>query len=203
MNNFPGRLRQPFTRGCLLLFFAWPILALAHNDQGLSGGLISGLLHPVLGLDHLVAMVAVGLWGAQLGPPSIWLLPITFPGVMALGALLGLLNVGLPGVEFGIAGSALMLGLLVAAGAKATVWFAAIVVGLFAVFHGYAHGIEVPEAANPLAYGVGFIVATGLLHLVGISLGLLLKWPAGRVFVRLCGVAVAGVGAFFLLGAAS
>ncbi|MEM6573291.1 MAG: HupE/UreJ family protein [Pseudomonadota bacterium] len=191
------------SRAALLLFAAlWPALSLAHSETGVGGGLAAGLLHPVLGLDHLVAMVAVGLWGAQLGAPSIWLLPVVFPAVMAAGALLGLLQMPLPGVEYGIALSACLLGLLVAMKLKAPVALAGVIVGVFAIFHGHAHGTEVPEAANPLAYGVGFVVATGLLHLAGILLGLLLKWPAGDWFVRACGAAVAAVGAFFLFGSA-
>lgn len=156
------------------------------------------MLHPVLGLDHLVAMVAVGLWGAQLGNPALWLLPITFPIVMAAGALLGVLGAQLPLIELGIAGSALVLGVMVAWRVKPPLWVAALLVGAFAIFHGHAHGTEVPAAANPLAYGVGFVTSTGLLHLVGISLGALLRWPHGAAVVRWCGVGVAAVGAFYL-----
>ncbi|MEO0996359.1 MAG: HupE/UreJ family protein [Pseudomonadota bacterium] len=169
-------------------------LAVAHAERGVAGGLLSGLLHPVLGFDHLVAMVAVGLWGAQLGRPAVWILPIAFPVVMALGALLGLANVPLPAVEFGIAASAIALGALVALRARPPLAIAAVVVAVFALFHGHAHGTEVPGAVNPLAYGVGFVTATGLLHLAGIGIGVLVRWPAGERVVRACGAAVAAVG---------
>lgn len=172
-------------------------LALAHTEHGVAGGLASGFLHPLLGPDHLVAMVAVGLWGAQLGSPAIWVLPIAFPVVMAFGALLGLAGVPLPFVEVGVAGSAVALGVMVALAARPRLWVAAMLVGLFGAFHGYAHGMEIPRALNPLAYGVGFVVSTGLLHLVGIVIGLLIRWPEGAKLVRACGAGVAVVGAFF------
>lgn len=180
-----------------LTCFVAPV-ALAHSEEGVTGGLVSGLLHPVLGADHLVAMVAVGLWGAQLGPPAIWLLPIVFPVIMACGALIGVAGVPMPMVEYGIAGSALVIGLMVALSLRPLLWIAAIVVGAFAVFHGHAHGTEIPSAANPLAYGVGFVTSTGLLHLAGILIGTLVRWPAGKIAVRACGAGVAAVGAGFL-----
>ncbi len=170
----------------------------AHAETGVAGGLLSGLLHPIYGLDHLVAMVAVGLWGAQLGRPAIWILPITFPLVMAFGALLGVAGVPLPSVEVGIALSALVLGALVAMAVKPPLSVAAVVVALFAIWHGYAHGTELPSAVNPLAYGIGFVVSTGLLHLCGILLGVLIRWPGGAVAVRTCGGAIAAMGLYFL-----
>ena len=176
----------------LLPFYA--TTAFAHAETGVAGGLVSGLLHPILGFDHLVAMVAVGLWGAQLGKPAIWLLPITFPIVMALGALAGVAGLPLPFVEIGIASSALVLGIMVALYLRPPFWAAAVMVGLFALFHGHAHGTELPSAINPLAYGVGFVTSTGLLHLAGILIGVLVRWPAGDKLVRVCGVAVAAVG---------
>jgi urease accessory protein len=174
--------------------------AFAHTESGMTGGLISGFLHPLTGADHIAAMVAVGIWGAFLGAPAIWLLPIVFPLVMTIGGALGVMGVPLPGVEVGIAGSAIVLGLAVLLAARPPIWIAAVVVGVFAVFHGHAHGTELPEAADPIAFAVGFVVATGLLHLAGIAIGLLVRWPAGRVAVRTTGgvIAVAGVG--FLLG---
>jgi urease accessory protein len=144
-------------------------------------------------------MVAVGLWGAQLGRPAIWLLPITFPLVMALGGLLGLAKVGLPFTEQAVALSAVVLGALIMLRARPPLWIAALVVAYFAIFHGYAHGLELPQAANPLAYGVGFVVATGLLHLCGILIGTLIRWPFGERVVRACGAAVGCVGCYFLL----
>jgi len=174
--------------------------ALAHAEVGVAGGLVSGFLHPINGPDHLVAMIAVGLWGAQLRDPAIWVLPITFPVVMAFGGLLGIAKVPFPGVEIGIALSALALGLMVAFFARPPLWVAAVLVGVFAIFHGHAHGTELPNAANPLAYGVGFVVCTGLLHLLGILLGVLTRWPQGEKFVRVCGGLIALMGAYFFSG---
>jgi urease accessory protein len=173
--------------------------ALAHTGTGMALGLQSGFLHPVTGIDHLVAMVAVGLWGAQLGSPAIFVLPITFPLVMALGGLLGIIGVTLPFAETAVALSGIVLGLLVALRARPPLAVAMLLVGAFAIFHGYAHGRELPQAADPLAYAVGFVVATGLLHLCGILIGLLVRWPLGEQAVRACGVVVGGVGVYFLL----
>lgn len=181
-----------------LLLFATP--AWAHTGD-VTGGFLSGFAHPFLGLDHVVAMVAVGLWGAFLGVPAIWLLPIVFPLVMAGGGVLGILGVPLPYVEVGIALSAIVLGAMVALAVRPMLWVAALIVGAFAIFHGYAHGVELPEAADAVAFSIGFVMATGFLHLAGIALGLLTRWPAGTVAVRAAGVVVAVVGAAFLRGA--
>jgi urease accessory protein len=178
-----------------------PGAAVAHTEVGIAGGFLSGFTHPIFGFDHVVAMVAVGLWGAFLGQPAIWLLPVVFPVVMAFGGLAGVLDVPLPGVEMGIALSAVALGAMVALALRPPLWVAAVLVGAFAIFHGHAHGTELPEAANPLAYGVGFVIATGLLHLSGIALGLLSRWPAGLQAVRIGGGAIACVGLYFLAGA--
>ena len=172
--------------------------AFGHETGDIAGGFISGFTHPLFGADHAVAMVAVGLWGGQLGKPAMWLLPITFPIVMALGGMLGTQGVALPSVEIGIAVSAITLGAMVAFSAKPPLWVAAVIVGLFAVFHGHAHGTELPESATPLAYGVGFVLSTGLLHLLGILIGLLIYWPLGEKFIRICGAVIVGMGSFFL-----
>ena len=177
-----------------------PGMAMAHTGVGVIGGFQSGFTHPIFGFDHVVAMVAVGLWGAFLGQSAIWLLPVVFPVVMAFGGLAGVLGVPLPGVEMGIALSAVALGAMVALALRPPLWVAAVLVGAFAIFHGHAHGTELPEAANPLAYGVGFVIATGLLHLSGIALGLLSRWPAGLQAVRIGGGAIACVGLYFLAG---
>jgi urease accessory protein len=175
--------------------------ALAHEGTGVAGGLATGLMHPIVGPDHVAAMVAVGLWGALLGAPAIWALPVAFPLVMAVGGALGAAGAAVPGVETGIAASALVIGLMVALALRVPVWAAAVIVGLFAVFHGHAHGTEMPTAASPLAYAIGFVIATGLLHLGGIAVGLLTKWPHGRVAVRTCGGLIALAGLGFLTGA--
>lgn len=182
----------------LLLGFASG--ANAHEGVGIAGGFISGFMHPILGWDHVVAMIAVGLWGAFLGSPAIWILPVVFPLVMAFGGALGVMGISVPAVETGIAASAVVLGAMVAFAVRPPIWVAAIIVGAFAIFHGHAHGTELPNAANPLAYSFGFVLSTGLLHLFGIAFGLLVRWPAGKLAVQLGGglIALAGIG--FLTG---
>lgn len=175
--------------------------ALAHEASGVAGGFASGLLHPLAGPDHLVAMVAVGLWGAFLGRPALWLLPVVFPLVMAAGGAAGVLGLPLPGVEVGIALSAIALGAAVAWGWRAPLALAAVIVAAFAVFHGHAHGTELPQAADPIAYSLGFVVSTGLLHLCGIAFGELTRWPWGTKAVRGLGALIALVGAVFLVRA--
>nr|WP_202314540.1 HupE/UreJ family protein [Mesorhizobium sp. L-8-10] len=174
--------------------------ALAHEGEGVAGGFLSGFLHPVLGWDHVAAMVAVGLWGAFLGAPAIWLLPIVFPLVMAFGGTLGIAGVPLPAVETGIAASAVVLGVMVALGVRPPLWIAGVIVAAFAIFHGHAHGTELPVAADAVAYAVGFVTGTGLLHLIGITFGLATKWEAGKVAVRAAGGAIAVAGLAFLTG---
>jgi urease accessory protein len=174
---------------------------LAHTG-GISGGLFSGFFHPITGWDHVVAMVAVGLWGAFLGRPAIWILPVVFPLVMAFGGALGVLGVPLPQVETGIAVSAIVLGLVVALAVRPPLWIAAVIVGIFAIFHGHAHGTELPGAANPFAYALGFVVATGLLHITGILFGLFTRWPVGQAIVRAGGAVIALAGLAFLTGVA-
>jgi urease accessory protein len=181
----------------VLLLGALP--ALAHTSAAdASGGFVAGFLHPVLGWDHVVAMVAVGLWGAFLGMPAIWVLPVVFPLVMAAGGALGVAGVPLPGVETGIALSAIVLGAMVALAARPPLLVAAVAVGAFAIFHGHAHGTELPESANPIAFSLGFVVATGLLHVCGITFGLLVRWRTGRIAVRAAGGLIGVVGLGFL-----
>ena len=180
------------------LVFLWPSLAWAHTEQGRAEGLLAGLHHPVSGLDHVLAMVSVGLWGAQLGAPAVWLLPVTFPMVMAFGGMIGLMGVPLPGVEAGVALSGVVLGLAVLAEWRPPLWAAAAVVGFFAIFHGHAHGTELPAGASGLLYSVGFVVATGALHGVGIAIGVIHRWGWGRVTLRVAGGAVAAAAGYFL-----
>ncbi|HRC36679.1 MAG: HupE/UreJ family protein [Rubrivivax sp.] len=182
----------------LLMLALLAIPAWAHEQSGQAAGFVTGLLHPVSGLDHVLAMVAVGLWGAQLGAPAIWLLPVTFPLVMAIGGFLGLLGVPLPGVEVGIAASAVLLGAMVATESRPPLALAAALVAFFAVFHGHAHGTELPPGQSGLLYSFGFVVATGCLHAVGIALGLLHRWRSGRVALRGAGAAVGLAGLVFL-----
>lgn len=181
-----------------LLLLAGP--AFAHEEVGMAGGFISGVLHPIFGWDHVAAMVAVGLWGAFLGKPAIWLLPVVFPLVMAVGGALGVMGVPVPAVETGIAGSALVLGLMIAFAVRPPLAVAALIVGAFAIFHGHAHGTELPHSANALAYSLGFVLSTGMLHMLGILFGLLVRLPAGALAIRTGGglIALSGVG--FLTG---
>jgi urease accessory protein len=172
--------------------------ACAHTGN-VAQGFLGGIAHPVFGPDHVVAMVAVGLWGAVLGAPAIWVLPVAFPLVMALGGVLGIIDVPLPAVEAGIAASAIVLGLMVALAARPPLWVAAPLVGVFAIFHGHAHGAELPAGVDAIAYSLGFVVATGLLHLAGIAFGLLTGWSAGRLAVRAAGGAIALAGLVFLI----
>ena len=183
-----------------VLLIAYATAASAHEAAGITGGFVSGFLHPILGWDHVVAMVAVGLWGAFLGSPAIWVLPVVFPLVMAIGGAMGVMGIPIPAVETGIAASAVVLGGMVAFAVRPPIWVAAVIVGAFAIFHGHAHGTELPNAANPLAYSVGFVLSTGVLHLCGIAFGLLVRWPAGKIAVQTGGglIALAGVG--FLTG---
>jgi urease accessory protein len=178
-----------------------PIPAVAHMGTGLPGGFESGFMHPFSGIDHLLAMVSVGLWGAFLGRPLIYVLPVIFPAMMVAGAIMGMFALPLPPVEIGIALSVLVLGGCIALPVKAPVWAACIVVGIFALFHGYAHGKELPSAADPVAYSVGFVLATGLLHVSGICLGLLNDLRRGIVVTRSMGGIIAVVGVWFLIRA--
>jgi urease accessory protein len=180
-----------------LLWLATVSPALAHTGS-VSGGFAGGLSHPLFGPDHVAAMVAVGLWGAFLGPPAIYVLPVVFPLVMALGGVLGILGMPLPGVEIGIAVSAAVLGTMVALASRPPLWVAGVIVGAFAIFHGHAHGGELPPGADALAYSLGFVIATGCLHLFGIAFGLLTRWPVGRIAVRTAGGGIAVAGLMFL-----
>lgn len=172
--------------------------ALAHTGTGLAGGFVAGFLHPLNGLDHLLAMVAVGLWGAFLGRQMIVALPVIFPTVMAVGGVLGMAGIPLPPVEVGIALSVLVLGGLIAAAVRAPAWVACLIVTNFAIFHGYAHGQELPSAADPTGYSVGFVLSTGLLHVVGIGIGLLNRRPGLVVITRGLGGLIAATGVWFL-----
>ncbi|MBS0473234.1 MAG: HupE/UreJ family protein [Proteobacteria bacterium] len=178
-----------------------PETAAAHIVKGEAIGFLSGVEHPISGLDHVIAMVAVGMWGAQLGRPAIWLLPVTFPLVMAFGGFLGLIGVPLPGSEIAIALSGVCLGAVVLLESQPPLWVAAALVGVFGLFHGYAHGAELPPGQNALLYSAGFVLATGLLHATGIAIGVVHRWPWGRVALRGAGAAVLCGGAFFLWSA--
>lgn len=172
--------------------------AFAHPQKGDAVGFLTGFRHPISGLDHVLAMVAVGLWGAQLGRPAIWLLPVAFPMVMATGGMLGLMGVPLPGTEYGIALSAIMLGAAVMLEVRPPLAVAAILVGVFAIFHGHAHGTELPAGQSALLYSMGFVIATGCLHAVGIGIGTVHRSGWGQKALRVAGSLVAVGGVFFL-----
>ena len=202
----PSRLASA---GSAMVLAAAASAALAHgghpviDGEGPSTMFLTGLLHPVTGVDHVIAMVAVGLWGAVLRAPALWLLPVVFPLVMAAGGALALFGMPLPGVEIGIALSAVALGLAVAMRWRAPLAVAALLVGAFAVFHGHAHGTELPDANHPLAYSAGFVVSTGLLHLAGVAFGSVARSTAGWTALRTAGGLIAAGGLWFLWRAVS
>ncbi len=192
----PNWWRRPACLIGVVLASAGP--ALAHGGGDVAGGFVGGFAHPLFGPDHVAAMVAVGLWGAVLGPPALWQLPVAFPLMMAFGGVLGIAAVPLPRVELGIAVSAIVLGVMVALPVRAPLGLAAAVVAAFAILHGYAHGAELPPGADAVAFSAGFVIATGLLHVCGIAFGLLARWPGGLLAVRLAGAGIAGAGTVFL-----
>jgi urease accessory protein len=184
-----------------LMVLALPSDAFAHIVRGEAIGFVSGFEHPISGFDHIIAMVAVGMWGAQLGMPAIWILPVTFPLIMAFGGFLGLIGVPLPGSELAIALSGVCLGAAVLFEFRPPLWVAALLVGTFGLFHGYAHGAELPPGQNALLYSLGFVLATGLLHATGITIGLVHRWHWGQLALRGAGAVVLCGGTFFLWGA--
>lgn len=184
-----------WTPALLLLILAPQ--AHAHVEHGTAQGFDTGFLHPWSGWDHIVAMIAVGLWGAQLGAPAVWLLPVAFPMVMAMGGFLGLMGIHVPGVELGIGLSAVLLGACVAIAVRPPLWMAALLAGIFGLFHGHAHGTELPPGQNGMLYSLGFVIATGCLHGVGIAFGFVHQWPAGRVVLRMTGGVIAVLGLMF------
>jgi urease accessory protein len=183
----------------LLATLMVPSLAHAHVGAGETSGFLHGMGHPLSGLDHICAIIAVGLWAAQMGGRSIWAVPLTFVSVMAFGGFFAMLGVHLPLVEVGIVISVLTLGVLVAASIRLPLAASAIIIGLFAAFHGHAHGAEMPETASGLAYAAGFIIATGLLHTFGIGFGIAIQKLARPEVVRFAGTAIALCGGYLLL----
>jgi urease accessory protein len=176
--------------------FLLPALAFAHPGHG-DNGLIAGISHPVGGLDHLLAMLAVGLWAAQQQGAARWALPVTFVGTMLLGGLLGFEGLNLPALENGIAASVLALGLAVALAIRPPLFVAAAATAMFALFHGVAHGLELPEMSSPWAYAIGFVAATAALHAAGYGVVRLLPRAAAPL-VRIAGAASAAAGVWLL-----
>lgn len=184
--------------GLMVFILLWAQAAFAHPQKGEAVGFLTGFRHPISGLDHVLAMIAVGLWGAQLGAPAIWLLPVAFPMVMAMGGMLGLIGVPLPGIEYGIALSAILLGVAVMFEIRPPLGVAAGLVGIFAIFHGHAHGTELPPGQSALLYSMGFVIATGCLHGLGIGIGSIHRWTWGQRVLRGAGAGVATAGLFFM-----
>lgn len=168
-----------------------------HASDGASGFAI-GFTHPLYGLDHVAAMVAVGLWGAQLGNPAVWILPLAFPLVMALGSILGVIGVTLPLFELIITVSVVVFGALIALDKQLHSFLVYGFVSFFAVYHGYAHGIEMPGQLSQLGYITGFVLATGLIHLVGIIVGFIAHVPKGNILVRATGLAIGVIGLYLV-----
>lgn len=194
-------LRIPATLLFMGLMLSAP--AFAHTDQVTAGGFVSGLSHPIRGWDHVVAMVAVGIWGAYLGQPSVWALPIVFPSIMAIGGAMGVIGLPVPSVELMIALSGIVLGLLIVFAVRLPTIVAAVIVGVFAIFHGYAHGAELPNAAHPAVYAMGFVIGTGALHATSIGFSLLRAVRFGDVIVRTMGGGIFLTGLGFLTGVLS
>lgn len=191
--------RWPVRASLTVVSLSFSVPLLAHEESSIQGGFLAGLTHPIFGLDHLLAMVAVGIWGAVLGRPLLYLLPVIFPTVMTLGAIVGMGDFPIGFAEIAIGLSVLCLGALIALRASLPVWAASLIVGAFALFHGYAHGRELPLSSDPVAYSAGFVLATGLLHLIGVGLG----WAAGRarnerLIFRVAGWALTAAGAVFV-----
>lgn len=195
---------RPALQTVLLLALLAPLGAMAHEGSSLPyGSFVAGLAHPVLGIDHFLAMVSVGIVSAQIGGRAIWTVPGTFVTVMALGGVLGWLDVGLASIEFGIAFSVLVLGIAIAADRKLPILAAMGAVAIFATFHGYAHGAEMPTVANPVRYALGFMTGTALLHIAGVLIGDISQhYARGKVLLRVAGAAIAGAGTWFLVGLA-
>jgi urease accessory protein len=198
-----NRLKQsvPLIAGIALTIVGLSSPAMAHVTNASGAGFGGGFAHPFSGLDHILAMVAVGMWASQLGRPAYWLLPLTFPVAMALGAILGVIGVQLPWVEIGIAASVVVLGMLIAAALQPSLALSIVLIGLFALVHGHSHGTELPQAASSLAYGAGFLGATVALHTIGLTIGSTSRWPLARFGFRAAGAAIAVVGLLLLVSA--
>jgi urease accessory protein len=194
--------KSAFLRSRLTLTFAAaPTLAMAHTGVGSNVGFVHGFVHPIGGIDHVLAMVAVGMFAVNLARRALWAVPLTFMALMAVGGAAGILGMPLPHVELGIALSIVVFGLLVATRLEWPVTAAMALVGLFAIFHGHAHGSEMPIDASVAAYAFGFLVATGLLHLTGVAIGFGIAAQAGsRRITQVGGSEPAAVGLMMLGG---
>ena len=172
--------------------------AFAHTFGAEGASFYQGFIHPLLGLDHLLAMLAVGIWAAQTGGRARWLVPAAFLALLALGGGIGMLGWPLPQVELGIAGSVVVFGLLITGAAKMPLWLSMVIAGLFALFHGHAHGAEMPQAATPWLYALGFLLTTAMLHGLGMLTGLAHHYPWPARLLRVGGASLAAAGVWLL-----
>ena len=168
-------------------------LAAAHNLGAHGAGFAAGVVHPLAGLDHILAMVAVGLWAGQPGGRAYWSVPLAFVGMLAMGAIIAMAGLFMPAVESGIAASVLILGLLIAFSARLPILLGMVLVGMFALFHGYAHGTELPQVASVASYSLGMLLATIGLHAAGLGAGILFQRTS--VLLRIGGALIAAAGA--------
>ncbi|MEL0630166.1 HupE/UreJ family protein [Psychromonas aquatilis] len=183
----------------IAILLAFPSLVFAHEIDG-AGGFTSGFSHPVLGFDHLLAMLSVGILSAQMGGKAIWKVPATFVVVMLFGGVLGMKGIDFISVELGIVFSVLALGIAIAANKQLPAFVAMIFVGFFAIFHGHAHGTEMPYLAEPMLYALGFVVGTAVIHIAGVVIGsTLVKFKGGQQLLRLLGAGISGVGFHMLV----
>lgn len=180
----------------LVLFLFLPSIALAHIGVGQTTGFMHGFGHPVAGADHVLAMVAVGIWAAQIGGRALWVIPCSFIGVMVFGGVLGYIGVSVPFVEEGILVSILVLGVLIAGTFKFPLIYSSFLVGIFAIFHGHAHGSEMPASISAASYAVGFALATAILHIGGIGLGTFIQKTTLQAVSRVVGGAIALCGIY-------
>lgn len=182
-----------------ILWLFLPSIAFAHTGVGQTTGFMHGFSHPFGGADHLLAMVAAGLWGSQIGGKTIWIVPCTFVSVMMIGGFLGFSGVPLPYIEEGMVASVLMLGILIAGAFKLPLRYSTSIVGFFAIIHGHAHGAEMPGTVGGVPYTAGFALATAMLHLVGMGLGIPLQKTNLQMINRFAGGAIALSGIYLAI----
>lgn len=195
-----GSIPSRLTAACIFSLSLLLVPGLAHaHSVGPAGGLLAGLWHPVLGFDHFLAMVSVGILSAQIGGRAIWSVPLTFVSVMIGGALLGMNGINIVEVEVGIAFSVVALGIALAAEKKVPTSLAMLAVGIFAIFHGHAHGAEMPEIVTPLLYASGFVAGTAAIHILGVFIGVICSRNVRSTdFLRFVGAGIAGIGIHLL-----
>jgi len=190
-------------RAAFMAVLLVPLMASAHPGfPGHTHGFANGFAHPLSGLDHLLAMTAVGIWAVQRGGRALWMVPLAFVSVMTFGGMLGMAGFGqIPLIEQAIAASVLVMGIFIATAARLPLSASVFIIGLFALFHGYAHGAEMPATASGLLYGVGFVLATTMLHLFGMGIGLAARGMNSAKAVRYGGWAIAACGVYLFLSA--